>query len=76
LGLQTTKRIAHEVLLSEYLLHSESSVAGAVFAGTLIAIALAYKVLWNYAAKNDRLLARNIDPKDIGCSPTYLRWKG
>jgi len=52
-------------LLAEYLLHSEAKTAGAVFAGTLVAIALTFKGLWSYAAKNGRLLARRIDLKDI-----------
>jgi uncharacterized membrane protein len=52
-------------LLAEYLLHPAAKVAGAVFAGTLFAIALAFKGLWSYAAKNGRLLARSIDHKDI-----------
>jgi uncharacterized membrane protein len=52
-------------LLAEYLLHPEGKVAGAAFAGTLVAIALTFKGLWRYAAKNGRLLARSIDLKDI-----------
>lgn len=52
-------------LLAEYLLHSEGKVAGAAFAGTLVAIALTFKGLWHYAAKNVRLLTRSIDPKDV-----------
>lgn len=52
-------------LLAEYLLHSEAKVAGAVFVGTLVAIAMTFKGLWRYAAKNGRLLARTIDREDI-----------
>lgn len=52
-------------LLAEYLLHSEAKVAGAVFSGTLIAIAMTFKGLWRYAAKNGRLLARSVDLKDV-----------
>lgn len=52
-------------VLAEYLLHPEGKVAGAVFAGTLVAIALTFKGLWRYATKNRRFLARSIDPKDI-----------
>ncbi len=53
-------------LLAEYLLHPESRVAGGVFAGTLVAIALAFKGLWRYASKNGRLLARSVNPAAIG----------
>ncbi|MBN1497313.1 MAG: DUF1211 domain-containing protein [Spirochaetes bacterium] len=52
-------------LMAEYLLHVEAKVAGAVFAGTLTAIALTFKGLWRYAAKNGRLLGRSIDPKEV-----------
>ena len=52
-------------LLAEYLLHSEAKVAGAAFAGTLVAIALTFRGLWSYAAKNGRLLVRSIAPEDL-----------
>lgn len=52
-------------LLAEYLLHSEGRVAGAVYAGTLVVISFTFKGLWRYATKNDRLLARSINLKDV-----------
>jgi uncharacterized membrane protein len=52
-------------LLAEYLLHTEEKVAGAVFSGTLMAISFTFKGLWRYAAENDRLLMRSIEPNDI-----------
>lgn len=54
-------------LLAEYLLHSEGKIAGAAFAGTLVAIALTFRGLWHYAAKNERLLGfgRSADPADV-----------
>lgn len=52
-------------LLAEYLLHSQSKVAGAVLAGTYAASAFAFKGMWHYASKNGRLLARNVDSKEI-----------
>jgi uncharacterized membrane protein len=52
-------------LLAEYLLHSEANVAGAVFAGTYAAIAFAFKGLWHHASKNGRLLAENVDDREI-----------
>jgi uncharacterized membrane protein len=52
-------------LLAEYLLHSEANVAGAVFAGTYAAIAFAFKGLWHHASKNGRLLAQNVDDREI-----------
>ncbi len=52
-------------VLAEYFLHPEARVAGALFAGTLFAIALAFKGLWRYASKNGRLLAQGIAQADI-----------
>ncbi len=52
-------------LLAEYLLHPEAKVAGAVFAGTYVAIAFAFKGLWHHASKNGRLLAENVDDREI-----------
>lgn len=52
-------------VLAEYFLHPEAKVAGALFAGTLFAIALVFKGLWRYASRNERLLARGVDPADV-----------
>ena len=52
-------------LLAEYLLHPEAKAAGAVFAGTYAAIAFAFKGLWHHASKNGRLLAENVDNREI-----------
>ena len=52
-------------LLAEYLQHPEAKAAGAVFAGTFAAIAFAFKGLWHHASKNGRLLAQNVDDREI-----------
>jgi uncharacterized membrane protein len=52
-------------LLAEYLLHPEAKAAGAVFAGTYAASAFAFKGLWHHASKNGRLLAQNVDEREI-----------
>jgi uncharacterized membrane protein len=52
-------------LLAAYLLHPEASAAGAVFAGTYVASAFAFKGLWHHATKNGRLLAQNVDEREI-----------
>lgn len=52
-------------LLAEYLLHPEAKVAGAVFAGTYAASAFAFKGLWHHASKNGRLLAQDVDDREI-----------
>lgn len=51
-------------LLAEYFLHPEAKVAGALFSGTFVAIALAFKGMWHYAAKNSRLLVQGADSDD------------
>lgn len=52
-------------LLAEYMLHSEGKIAGSVYAGTLIAISIAFKGLWHYAAKNGKLLVKTISITDV-----------
>ena len=52
-------------LLAEYLLHPAANAAGAVFAGTYAAIAFAFKGLWHHASKNGRLLAQNVNDREI-----------
>lgn len=52
-------------VLAEYFQHPDAKIAGMVFAGTLVAIALAFKGLWRYASKNNRLLAERVAQKDI-----------
>lgn len=47
-------------VLAEYFLRRDAGIAGTVFAGTLVAVALAFKGLWRYASKNGRLLARQV----------------
>ena len=52
-------------VLAEYFLRPDAGIAGTVFAGTLFAIALAFKGLWRYASKNGRLLAQRVTPEDV-----------
>ncbi len=52
-------------VLAEYFLYPDARVAGAVFAGTLVAVALAFKGLWRYASKNGRLLGQRISPANV-----------
>jgi uncharacterized membrane protein len=63
-------------LLAEYLLHPEAKVAGAVFSGTFVAIALAFKGLWHYASKNEKLLGfgRSADSADVKQITKQLRF--
>jgi uncharacterized membrane protein len=61
-------------LMAEYLMHPEAKIAGAVFSGTFVAISLAFKGLWRYVSKDNRLLAHNIDPDDVRQINNRLRY--
>jgi len=61
-------------LLAEYLPHPEAKAAGAVFAGTYAATAFAFKGLWHHASKNGRLLAPNVDDREIRQITTQFRF--
>ena len=52
-------------LMAEYLQHPEGNVAGAVFAGTFVAISFSFKGMWQYVSKSGNLLAQNIHQDDI-----------
>jgi uncharacterized membrane protein len=52
-------------LLAEYFRHPDANAAGAVFAGTYVASAFAFKGLWHHASKNGRLLVQNADEREI-----------
>ena len=52
-------------VLAEYFLHPDAGITGMVFAGTLVATALAFKGLWRYASKNGRLLTQSVAPTDV-----------
>ncbi|BAY07586.1 TMEM175 family protein [Calothrix sp. NIES-2098] len=43
-------------VLAEYLLHSQGKVAASFYAGTFLAIALAFTALWRYASRDGKLL--------------------
>jgi uncharacterized membrane protein len=52
-------------VLAEHFLHADAGIAGTVFAGTLVAVALAFKGLWRYASKKGRLLSRQVAQEDV-----------
>jgi len=52
-------------LMAEYLQHPEGNVAGAIFAGTFVAISISFKGMWQYVSKSGNLLAQNIHQDDI-----------
>lgn len=52
-------------VLAEYFMHFDAGVAGTVFAGTQVAVALAFNGLWRYASKNGRLLGQHVAPTDV-----------
>jgi uncharacterized membrane protein len=52
-------------LLAEYLMHAEEKVAGASFAGNLLAIALVFQGMWSYVARSGGLLAEGFTRADV-----------
>jgi uncharacterized membrane protein len=52
-------------VLAEYLLHSEAKVAAGVYAGTFLAIAIAFAGLWRHASQSGRLLAQGAKQEDV-----------
>ena len=52
-------------LMAEYLQHPDGNIAGAIFSGTFIAIALSFKGMWQYVSKNANLLAQHTHRDDI-----------
>ena len=52
-------------LMAEYLQHPEGNIAGAIFAGTFVAISFSFKGMWQYVSKSGNLLAQNIHQDDI-----------
>jgi uncharacterized membrane protein len=52
-------------LVSEYMGAADAHVAGIVFSGTFLAIAVVFNLLWRYASGNNRLLAHNADTDQV-----------
>jgi uncharacterized membrane protein len=49
-------------VLSEYFDTPARNVSAALYSGTFVVIAILFNVLWRYASKDGRLLAKNADP--------------
>lgn len=52
-------------VLAEYLLHPEAKVAAGIYAGTFLAIAIAFSGLWRHASQSGRLLAQGAKQEDV-----------
>ncbi|HLO52365.1 MAG TPA: TMEM175 family protein [Kamptonema sp.] len=52
-------------VLAEYLTHPEAKIAATVYAGTFLAIALAFQGLWRHVSRGGRLLAQGAKREDI-----------
>ena len=50
--------VSRSALVAEHIEESEAPAAAAVYAGTYVAIAVAFDLLWRYAASRRRLLAQ------------------
>ena len=59
-------------LLAEHLASAGSATAAAVYAGTFVAVALAFTGAWRHLRKHPRLLFATADPDEIeGISRQY-----
>ena len=52
-------------LMAEYIGHPEERIAANVFAGFYVLLAVAFNVLWRYAAHKRRLLALDADMAEV-----------
>ena len=52
-------------LVAGYLLLPQARTAALIYAGTYVALAIAFNLLWSYATAGGRLLSRNTDPARV-----------
>ena len=52
-------------LLARNLDNADSSVAAVLYNATFFAAAIAFRVLWSYASRNNRLIANDADPSSV-----------
>lgn len=52
-------------VLAEYILEPGARVASVFYAGAFLAMAIAFNLLWRYAARDGRLLARDVDMRFV-----------
>lgn len=52
-------------VLAEYIWEPEARTAAILYSGTFLAMAIAFNLLWRYAAHDGRLLARDVDQRLI-----------
>jgi len=52
-------------VLAEYIREPEARTAAILYSGTFLAMAIAFNLLWRYAAHDGRLLARDVDQRLI-----------
>lgn len=61
-------------LLAEYLPHPEAKIAATVYAGTFLAIALAFQGLWRHVSRKERLLAQGAKREEIAQITNQFRF--
>ncbi|MGI8690167.1 MAG: TMEM175 family protein [Thermomicrobiales bacterium] len=53
-------------IIAEYIREPEARTASVFYAGTFLLMAIAFNLVWRYAAHDRRLLARNVDMRLVG----------
>lgn len=61
-------------LVSEYLRHPEARTAAAIYAGTYVALAIAFNLLWRYASAGLRLLDPRANPDEVAAITRHYRF--
>jgi len=74
-------------LLTEYAVGPNRHLAATVYSGTFVITATCFNALWRYAAHENRLLGKNVDPhavraisdqycSDLCCMLSHSAWPG
>lgn len=61
-------------VLAEYVNTPEARPAAAIYSGTYLVTAILFYVLWHYAARDHRLLARNHDRENVAAISRQYRY--
>ena len=61
-------------LVAEYIQHRDAKTAALVYSGTFVVIAILFNLLWRYAARDNRLLRRDVDRHAVEAITRSYSW--